>query len=82
MIRKIFIFILLLAITNTFSQTTGDYRTKGTATFSASTNWETWNGTDWVTAAIAPYNPSNTTQTTSGASATTAITLSAANSTK
>ncbi|WP_375560556.1 BspA family leucine-rich repeat surface protein [Bernardetia sp. OM2101] len=37
-----------------FAQTTGDFRTNGAVTFNAPTNWQRYNGTDWVAAASAP----------------------------
>ena len=37
-------------------QTAGDYRTAGNVTFSAATNWETFDGSSWVVAVSAPTN--------------------------
>lgn len=37
-----------------FSQATGDYRSFASGTWATAANWETFNGTAWVTAATAP----------------------------
>ena len=37
-------------------QTAGDYRTAGNVTFSAATNWQTFDGSIWVAAVSAPTN--------------------------
>lgn len=38
------------------AQTTGDYRSLLTGTWTTATNWQMYNGTAWVTAAAAPNN--------------------------
>ena len=46
--------IIFMIIGNINAQTTGDYKSVGDVTLSASTNWQTWNGTQWVAASRAP----------------------------
>lgn len=49
--------LLLLAIfvcCDLICQSSGDYRTKSSGTWSAASNWETYNGTSWVPASAAP----------------------------
>jgi hypothetical protein len=36
------------------AQTAGDYQSSGTVDLNAATNWQTWNGSAWVTATIEP----------------------------
>jgi surface protein len=36
------------------AQTAGDFRSNGAVTFADATNWQTYNGTAWVAAAVAP----------------------------
>ena len=44
----------------TFGQTSGDYRTAtATVTWSTAGNWQTFNGTNWVTASSSPGSTSN-----------------------
>jgi len=79
MIKNLLVLTYIVITLSVFSQTTGDYRTKGTATFSSASNWEQWNGTDWVSTTLPPYNSATASQATSGTSSTTSITLSGTN---
>ncbi|MCU0411169.1 MAG: hypothetical protein MUF82_01355, partial [Bacteroidetes bacterium] len=46
---------LLLAVAgNLFAQTTGEFRTAASGTWRAPSTWETFNGTSWIPATIAP----------------------------
>jgi hypothetical protein len=48
----IFIFFIRIVI---FGQTLGDYRSSGSSVIlTNATNWQTWNGTTWVAATLAP----------------------------
>ena len=52
------------------AQNTGDFRTAGHVTFAASTNWETFNGSSWVSASGAPDHNDGLITITSGHTAT------------
>jgi hypothetical protein len=72
---------LFLGVVKGFSQTAGDYRTSGTTAGAWATiaNWETFNGSTWVSATSAPTGAAGTTITIqSGKSITSTPTLSIA----
>lgn len=48
------LFLLILFNSIVCAQAVGDYRSKLNGTWGTATNWETWNGTAWVTAGSAP----------------------------
>lgn len=51
----LFNLIILMSIGTCFSQVTGDYRSNAaTVDFASITGWQTWNGTMWVNAILAP----------------------------
>ena len=52
--------IIFTVIGTINAQTTGDYKSVGNVTLSASTNWQTWNGTQWVAASRAPQSGDGT----------------------
>ncbi|AFM05869.1 surface protein 26-residue repeat-containing protein [Bernardetia litoralis DSM 6794] len=58
--KRIVVFNFLLFFTlfclgqNVNAQITGDFRTSGAVTFSAATNWQRYDGTNWITATNAP----------------------------
>ena len=68
-LRDLFCLILMLALLqgNGNAQQTGDYRTIGTAIFSTTTNWQTYNtptaNSTWQTATVAPANAATTVTT-------------------
>jgi hypothetical protein len=49
-----FYIIIFLTSLNSFAQSLGDYRSTGNANFVSSNNWQTYNGTSWISATIAP----------------------------
>jgi gliding motility-associated-like protein len=56
MVKKIiftFLFFILFFHIG-FSQSDGDYRTKQSGLWSASSTWETFNGTSWISATVSP----------------------------
>ena len=63
--RMSLIVILLFAVIIGYGQTitTGDFRTIGTATFSSPTNWQTYDGSNWVNATTSPANAATATAT-------------------
>ena len=73
----------ILALTNMVAQTTGDYRTTATATsMSNKTGWQTYDGTNWVSATYAPVGSTVGTQAliqNGNTSTSTSIMLTAAN---
>ena len=50
----ILIIILQLNVTSAFSQAVGDYRTNGNVQFNTAANWQVFDGTAWVAAAVDP----------------------------
>jgi len=51
----LFVFLFVGGMQLMSAQTTGDYRTgAATVTWGTAANWQTWNGTAWVTASSAP----------------------------
>lgn len=60
-----------------FSQTVGDYRTRGTANggWAAASSWETYTASGWVVATVPPPGTAGTTITISGKSITTTPTI-------
>lgn len=49
------VIILLTSIfSNTFAQTTGDYRSNGNVNFTSANNWQKYNGSAWVNATTVP----------------------------
>jgi hypothetical protein len=46
--------LMLLAKSGLFAQTTGDYQSRATGLWSASSTWSIYNGTSWVNASSAP----------------------------
>ena len=54
--RGLLFFILIFNYSTLFAQSMGDFRTTGNATFASATNWETYNGSSWVSAGGAPDN--------------------------
>jgi len=56
--KKLFFFIFTMCLSQIIlAQTTGDYRSKQSGVWATASNWETYNGTAWNTAASVP--PSN-----------------------
>src|SRR5689334_4482122 len=54
---KTLVFIsFTLATGNTFSQVAGDYRSFTSGTWATAANWETFDGTSWIPATVAPNN--------------------------
>lgn len=48
------LFLLILLDSVVSAQAAGDYRSKQNGTWGAAVNWETWSGTAWVDATVAP----------------------------
>jgi len=59
------------------AQTTGDFRSRLTGTWAIATNWETFNGTAWVTAAAVPNTASGIITIRTGNTITTSATATA-----
>lgn len=57
--KKIYLILSLMffAALNSFSQTTGDYRTAADANWSVLSTWERWNGASWVTPTVGQGYP-------------------------
>jgi hypothetical protein len=53
-VKQIILTVLFLIPALTYATNSGDYQTSGNVTFSTSTNWQTYNGSTWVTASTAP----------------------------
>jgi hypothetical protein len=55
---KNFVSFLIVSAASAFltanAQTAGDYQSAGTVDLNAVTNWQTWNGTAWITATVEP----------------------------
>ena len=54
----------------TYGQSAGDFRTNGDVTFSSATHWQTYNGTSWVAAGVAPFSTDGVITIRSGNTAT------------
>jgi hypothetical protein len=52
--KKTLLLLAMFVCCDLICQSSGDYRTKSSGTWSTATNWETYNGTSWVTASAAP----------------------------
>jgi hypothetical protein len=52
--KKTLLLLAMFVCCDLICQSSGDYRTKNSGTWSAASNWETYNGTSWVTASTAP----------------------------
>jgi hypothetical protein len=50
----IFLALVAFAFLEGNAQTTGDYQSAGAVDLNAAANWQTWNGSAWVTATIEP----------------------------
>lgn len=57
--KQIILTVLFLIPALTYATNSGDYQTVGNVTFSSSTNWQTYNGSAWVTASTAPASYTN-----------------------
>ena len=58
------IYLMLLFSLMSQGQSVGDYRTKATGNWNATTTWETWNGSAWVESGF-PTSTNNITATQS-----------------
>lgn len=59
-IRLLLMVLFVCLFGNTvIGQSVGDYRSNGNVTFTASTNWQKWNGSSWITATLAPTSLSS-----------------------
>jgi hypothetical protein len=58
-VKQIILTVLFLIPALTYATNSGDYQTSGNVTFSTSTNWQTYNGSIWVSASTAPVNNTN-----------------------
>lgn len=52
--KKTILLLAMFVCCDLICQSNGDYRTKSSGTWSTASNWETYNGTSWVTASAAP----------------------------
>ncbi len=69
---SLFIFCLSFINATGFAQSIGDYQTNGNVTFAALTNWQRYNGTNWVNATTAPSSTDGTITIRNGHTATVA----------
>ncbi|MFM2229609.1 MAG: hypothetical protein RL607_867 [Bacteroidota bacterium] len=73
--KKFLILIVFCIYPFLHAQTSGDYRSTGTATFTSINNWQIFNGITWVNATVAPTNAtaSNTITILSGHSVSNSV---------
>lgn len=57
--KQFILTVLFLIPALTYATNSGDYQTIGNVTFSSATNWQTYNGSTWVTALSAPVSNTN-----------------------
>ncbi|MDZ7319768.1 MAG: hypothetical protein ONB11_11465, partial [candidate division KSB1 bacterium] len=55
----ILVLMVLLVSSASYSQSAGDYRSAATGNWSSAATWETFDGTNWVSATIAPAGTEN-----------------------
>nr|WP_315230735.1 T9SS sorting signal type C domain-containing protein [uncultured Flavobacterium sp.] len=80
--KRILLFAIFFITQLGYGQIIGDYRSTGNVTFAATTNWQIYNGTAWVSATMAPkdasYTTANTITVRSGHTATVSTTVTIA----
>ena len=64
LVITVLLLVLLTISSNAFSQTTGDYRSNGNVNFTSASNWQMYNGSQWVNAATVPPLSSGVTTVT------------------